>query len=62
MSRKGVSLRFRVDAFNVFNSVNLANPQTGHLERSQARARNFGQHYRFAPPRVAATDRSSPRG
>jgi len=28
MSRKGVSLRFRVDAFNVFNSVNLANPQT----------------------------------
>ena len=28
MSRKGVSLRFRVDAFNAFNSVNLANPQT----------------------------------
>lgn len=25
---EGVSLRFRVDAFNVFNSVNLANPQT----------------------------------
>jgi len=23
-----VSLRFRVDAFNAFNSVNLANPQT----------------------------------